>query len=104
MNGPLAPLGPCAERETMARLVALRAASEYRKPPFAWYLKETGYQGGAPEEAFSVVNAFLNYRPGMRVASMKMTSPPTGVHASPVAMPISRIFSADSETNRTAPR
>ena len=42
--------------------------------------------------------------PGMRVASMNMTSPPTGVQAIPVAMPISLMVSAVSETNLAFPR
>src|SRR5439155_1357269 len=42
--------------------------------------------------------------PGMRVASIKRISPPTGVQAKPMAMPISLIFSAVSEMNFGCPK
>ncbi len=42
--------------------------------------------------------------PGMRVASMKRMSPPTGVQASPVATPGSLVRSATSLTNLVGPR
>ena len=43
-------------------------------------------------------------RPRIRVASMNRTSPPNGVHASPVAMPYSVIFSAVSAMNGAWPK
>ena len=42
--------------------------------------------------------------PGMRVASMKRMSPPTGVQASPVATPGSAVRSATSGMNFCGPR
>jgi len=56
-------------------LVALRAAAEYAMPQCAWYLKEIAYKGGSAEEGVPAVNAFLQYRPGLKPRSPEGTLP-----------------------------
>lgn len=54
-------------------LVMLRATREYGAPQYAWYLKQTGYKGG--KGGIGAVNAFLQYRKLLEVASPDGTVP-----------------------------